>query len=432
MGWIARPALHRLTMALVVLLALRGGGIAAAAAETVKALRAAKLHERDGESSKVVAEVAEGETLAVLGRSGRWLKVKTSGKPSIVGWITRSNVDDGAIPRNTRRRPSVDRGAAGWSQRYERVAGDTVPEDQRREAPRRGTETSDDRRDDHRDAALSLEECRDDAESIEEYDDCGSRTERPPRTSQQPRKGLTLQAHAGLGFSSISAAFSSNGTGDLAAYKLGSSAVALGAGGSALYALGPKTAIGARLTYELARSAPGVRYSDGTTSVNIPFSIHRLTAGVVAETDAGKVVIGGLLGLRFEKFVVSDVEDLTKNLARLPTEVFNAAAIGAYAAFPRLTDKIGADVAMSVLLAGKRTQTAGLEDGVFDKASGVSGALRGTYHLTKFSIYGVYEFDRRKTTWQGAAAGSMRGHDATQAQRSDTWHTLTVGLVAQF
>jgi uncharacterized protein YgiM (DUF1202 family) len=113
-------AVRRLVLALAGVAALAGG----AAAERVQTTDTTKVYREIGEQSAVVTKVAEGTTLTVLKRDGRWLKVRVNGR---TGWITRSTVTsldgDDDVPRNTRRRPFVD----GRSQR--RGWGSSAPDD---------------------------------------------------------------------------------------------------------------------------------------------------------------------------------------------------------------------------------------------------------------------------------------------------------------
>src|SRR5437879_6502183 len=80
-----------------------------AAAEKVKTNQSSKLYSRAGEQSPVILKLKSGQTMTVLAKDGRWLKVRVSGR---TGWIPRSKVDmpsdDDELARNTRRRPFVD------------------------------------------------------------------------------------------------------------------------------------------------------------------------------------------------------------------------------------------------------------------------------------------------------------------------------------
>ena len=72
--------------------------------------------------------------MKLLEQEGRWLKVRVKGR---TGWVPRSKVDmadDGAIARNTRRRPFVDgrsrrRGFGGAEGPEDRIGADAVGED---------------------------------------------------------------------------------------------------------------------------------------------------------------------------------------------------------------------------------------------------------------------------------------------------------------
>jgi uncharacterized protein YgiM (DUF1202 family) len=80
-----RALLRTLLVAAIAMFA----GASMAYAETVKARRTANVYTERGERSKVTTTVRSGKSLKVIGRKGRWLKVKVNGR---VGWIVRSNV----------------------------------------------------------------------------------------------------------------------------------------------------------------------------------------------------------------------------------------------------------------------------------------------------------------------------------------------------
>src|SRR3954451_16109842 len=115
--------------ALIVVLLLGLAGTAGA--EKVKPNQPTKLYAHPGEQGKVVVKVKSGQTMTVLAKEGRWLKVRVQGR---TGYVPRSKVDlpddDGEIARNTRRRPFVDgrgtrRGGAGEGP-DDRVGADAV------------------------------------------------------------------------------------------------------------------------------------------------------------------------------------------------------------------------------------------------------------------------------------------------------------------
>jgi hypothetical protein len=129
----------------VVFVALMLGALAwsrPADAEKVKTNQTAKLYSRAGEQSPVILKVKSGQTMTVLAKDGRWIKVRVSGR---TGWIPRSKVDlpeeDDEIARNTRRRPFVDgrgtkRGFGGESGPDDRIGADATGEGDGDDAPR--------------------------------------------------------------------------------------------------------------------------------------------------------------------------------------------------------------------------------------------------------------------------------------------------------
>jgi SH3-like domain-containing protein len=101
-------------------------------AEKVKTNQSTKLYSRAGEQSPVILKLKPGQSMTVLAKDGRWLKVRVSGR---TGWIPRSKVDmptdDDEIARNTRRRPFVDgrgtkRGFNGEGGPEDRVGADAT------------------------------------------------------------------------------------------------------------------------------------------------------------------------------------------------------------------------------------------------------------------------------------------------------------------
>jgi hypothetical protein len=101
-------------------------------AEKVKTNQIAKLYSRAGEQSPVILKLKPGQTMTLLAKDGRWIKVRVSGR---TGWIPRSKVDmpddDEEIARNTRRRPFVDgrgtrRGFGGEGGPDDRVGADAT------------------------------------------------------------------------------------------------------------------------------------------------------------------------------------------------------------------------------------------------------------------------------------------------------------------
>jgi SH3-like domain-containing protein len=101
-------------------------------AEKVKTNQSTKLYSRAGEQSPVVLKLQAGQSMTILAKDGRWIKVRVSGR---TGWIPRSKVDlpndDEELARNTRRRPFVDgrgtkRGFGGEGGPDDRIGADAT------------------------------------------------------------------------------------------------------------------------------------------------------------------------------------------------------------------------------------------------------------------------------------------------------------------
>jgi len=245
-----------------------------------------------------------------------------------------------------------------------------------------------------------------------------------------------VRTDARLGFASIGETFKSDGTGNLANYTMGSAAVALALGGSIDWKYGEQYRIGAELTYVGSKATPGIRYTDGTTTTDIPFTTHdidaRLRAGYDMHSEKG-TVLWGHLGYHYGMFSVDNVGDLTKNLAHLPSEILSGPTVGLGIDIPKLGEKIGARAAADLLYPGTRSQTKGLEDGASSKAmAAYLTALLSYQWKSDITLDAGYRLDYATTTWSGAATASMRGTNSTTAARTDLTHVLTVGLSKSF
>lgn len=121
------------TLILVVAIGMLLGTARRSDAEKVRTNQTTKLHAGPGEQKKVLLKVKSGQNMTLLEQEGRWLKVRVQGR---TGWVPRSKVDmadDGAIARNTRRRPFVDgrskrRGFGGAEGPEDRIGADAVGE----------------------------------------------------------------------------------------------------------------------------------------------------------------------------------------------------------------------------------------------------------------------------------------------------------------
>jgi len=186
-------------------------------AEKVKTNQSTKLHTRAGEQSPVLLKVKAGQTMTVLAKDGRWLKVRVSGR---TGWIPRSKVDmppdEDEISRNTRRRPFVDgrgtkRGFGGESGPEDRVGADATGDSDDAEPKPKASKSGksgksskaskDDEEDEPRPRKSSQRSSRDEGETDDderpakaEADDEDSPETRRPRAHVAKRTGILDQA----------------------------------------------------------------------------------------------------------------------------------------------------------------------------------------------------------------------------------------------
>jgi hypothetical protein len=125
---------------------------------------------------------------------------------------------------------------------------------------------------------------------------------------------------------------------------------------------------------------------------------------------------------------------MTKNPAKLPSEVMKAPTIGAALAIPHMTDKIGLKFWLDSIVAGASvTQTTGLEDGKSASVLAVCVGASLTYKWKKdMDLQAGYEFDLTSVDFGAPAMGNPRGHTGTDVSRLDNFHILTFGITRGF
>jgi len=284
---------------------------------------------------------------------------------------------------------------------------------------------------------VAFVETSDDGKWVQvENDDGDSGWIRARDVADDGHKAREISLDARVGFASIGESFQSNGTGSLANYKMGSAAFALGVGGGADWRWGQSLRVGGELGYVGAKATPGVRYKDGTTATDIGFTTHDVDVRAKVGYDlhrASGALVWGHLGYHYGAFTVDNVGDLTKNLAKVPSETLTGPTIGAAFDLPKLTDKLGARATADLLYPGTRTQTKGLEDGAASKTMAAFMTATLSYAWKdEWTFDAGYRLAWASTNWAGAATGSQRGNGATTAQRTDLTHVLSVGIAKSF
>jgi len=287
-----------------------------------------------------------------------------------------------------------------------------------------------------RGARLVVVEERDDWMLVEDPDGDSGWIEKSAIAEPGMRPERRIHLAGRLGFDRIAQVFRSDGDATLSNYDVSAAAATIALGADYLQKYGAKYLIGAEAHYDLGRSTPGIRYSDGTNVVDIPFTTHDVDARLVGGYDfhhRTQAAVFARLGYHYSMFQVANVADFTKNLARLPSETLSGPTVGIAAEMPKLRDKIGARLHADYLVAGKRAQTTGLEDGQVSTVSALWAGLAVDYQWkSDITIAFAYAYDWSKTVWTGAATASMRGTNSTEAARKDTAHGITIGLAKAF
>ena len=455
-------------------------------AETVQANSRAVVMDGPGEKKRVVVRVRPGKKLKVLAKRNRWLKVRVNGR---TGWVTRSSVQSTRQARQperkTRRRPFVQGRSKRRTRRARRAPrdrigadavevqedildddeldADPVPRTRRRERREKPAETAPEvlvvsafeaelfNQPSSRSRSVELVE-KGDQLTVVRHSASGKwvlvKNEDGQRgwinkqdVSNAPftyPKWLT-RADAQLGFSQLAMAFSTpDGVGELANYQIKSRAATVNIGSDVVYNYSPTYLIGVDAAYTLRRATPGIRYQtmDGTAQ-DIGFTAHDLSVGAKVGYNlksATGMVVYGRLGYHYGKMAIHDVNNAEVNLAKLPSEIFRGITMGARVDVPRLREKIGLRLAADAMYPGGiRNQTPGLEDGATSRVFAVFGTAHLTYKWKKkYNAELLYRYTHTVTNWAGTAMNSTRGHNATSAERTDTGHTVTVGLGKKF
>lgn len=491
-----------------------------AAAEKVRTNQTTKLHAGPGEQKKVLLKVKSGQNMTLLAQEGRWLKVRVQGR---TGWVPRSKVDmadDGAIARNTRRRPFVDgrskrRGFGGEAGPDDRIGADAVGEGLEDDEVEEEEEEEEEERKPRRAAARSRasdkkvddeeEESSSDDEDVEDEDFEEEEEQRPTaRVAKRvsvfeeadsdseekfiarptdvlypvevkgkwtaveneegdfgwveteylemvdgggPRK-RTIAVGARVGTMIIQQAMRTAGSNNLKVpdnYNIGTSSMTISLGGTFMMPYKAKYLLGAQASYDFSTTIfGGITYDppdeqgmEPTPPVTVGISVHNINLRAMAGYDFKKqsgMAVLGRLGYRYQSFLIPNYNDPAKNPARIPQDVVKGPTVGAAFAMPRLTDKIGLEVALdTMLVGGSITQTAGLEDGSSPSLKAVTFGAAVTYKLTKaFDLAANYDLRYMGIDFGPPLASSMRGHMGNNVRRTDIFHMVTLGVAKPF
>ena len=216
-------------------------------------------------------------------------------------------------------------------------------------------------------------------------------------------------------------------------YDLSTSAATIALGGGYLHR-GKRFVVGGDVSLDVAKALPGISAPmNQTTGITLYQLDVRGVVGIDLKRSSGMTVLGRF-GLRYQSYQVSDVEDLTKNTAKLPSEIVTAPTFGVALALPRLTSKIGLQLSLDTMLVGASVkQTKNLEDGSDANVKGAMANLGVTYHWKQqVDIHASYDLDYMKYGFGAPLATSMRGHTGSAITRTDLFHAFTLGIAKGF
>ena len=221
-------------------------------------------------------------------------------------------------------------------------------------------------------------------------------------------------------------------------YRAGSSAAAVALGGAVLYPYKKRFLVGGELAYDLAKAIPGIAFAPpGMPKQTTGFTIHNLNVRAVGGYDLKKkngMMLFARLAYHYESFLISNVNDLTKNNAKLPSEIIKGPMLGAALAIPRLTGKIGLRVSLDAMLIGASvTQTKNLEDGANPSATKVTFGTGVTYRWKPgMDLQVTYDLNYASLSFGAPIANSQRMHTGTGVARTDLNHTVAFGIAKAF
>jgi len=221
-------------------------------------------------------------------------------------------------------------------------------------------------------------------------------------------------------------------------YRAGSSAAAVALGGAVLYPYKKRFLVGGELTYDIAKAVPGIAFAPpGMPKQTTGFTIHNLNVRAVGGYDLKKkngMMLFARLAYHYESFLIANVNDLTKNNAKLPSEIIKGPMIGAALGIPRLTGKIGLRISVDAMLVGASvTQTKNLEDGANPSATKVTFGTGVTFRWKPgMDLQATYDLNYASLSFGAPMANSQRLHTGTGVARTDLNHMVAVGIAKAF
>lgn len=226
-------------------------------------------------------------------------------------------------------------------------------------------------------------------------------------------------------------------------YNIGTSSVTLSLGGVFTMPFKQKYIIGAEATYDYSNTVGGgVTYDPDGAQMPMPavvtgLAIHNINVRGMFGKDFKRksgMAVFGRLGYRYQSYLVADYSDETKNPAKIPQEVVKAPTLGIAFVMPRLTQKIGLQVALdAILLGASLSQTKGLEDGSAPTLKAVTFNTGVAYKWKpKLDLQATYDLRYMGIDFGPPLVSSTRGHMGNNVTRVDFFHMVTFGVLRPF
>jgi SH3-like domain-containing protein len=330
--------------------------------------------------TRVVFQARAGDELAVIANGGQhWLLVESpQGK---VGWISSLAVRDRGVLVN---HPALGRATPVRPARPTPIAAPPAP------APA-GQETG-----------------------------LGATTAAAPPAS----RGRRLQGHASAGLGLNLLRLSSQPDVAAAAFDASATSATAVLSGDVSWRVAGRLHLAADGQYQYIGGGSGMSYvSQANTVDGISFAMHEFGAGGQLGYGTERMAVRGRLGYYQGSYEVTALD----NPARLPRERLSGPTVGlrGHFALPRWRLLAGAQA--DLLFAGKRQQTAGLQEGtaVEESTTGWLGTSL-SYHLgQRLTLDASYRFRWSDASWSGP---SSRQEGVSSSERSERSQTILLGV----
>lgn len=431
-----------------------------AKAEKMRINTTTKLRAQPGEAAKVLKSLNAGDVVKVLGKKGRWLRVRIGKR---TGWVTQTTVEplrgnaaldsDGAWSGQTKKRQSKEKkagqqaSAESGAKRYVTIKGASMPT--RREPNKQSREvfvlgrgdiaTVEGRSDNKKWLLVQNEDGqfgwvrRNKVKTVTDVAavralsprDIGSVDTGRPRRSVRKSRIIVPRVETALGFRGVGMNFTSNGTAALDEYLIqGSSALTQISAWVPLQLAGLVVEVGGTYAFSVARPGIQLPYNMG----NISYLTHdaHLSAQIGYRFMDGLVTVAGSGGYHMSVFRV----DQPAPPVYLPSERLTGITAGGIIELAPLGGALTLRGGGRALIGGQRAQTAKLEDGEISTAGAWWAHVDVDYaFLQAFDLVAGYTLERATTQWAGP---SVRRPGVTAATRIDTNHLLYLGVGRAF